>query len=83
VLPPSLAYEVCHAADRELDFRKAVIPDGLEVNYLFPGVSNVPFHAAVFRRQLANSPTRQLANSAIQARAGTVLEEADTALHPR
>lgn len=72
VLPPSLAYEVCHAADGELDFRKAVITDGLQANYLFPEVSNVPFHAAVFRRQLANS--------AIQARASTVLEEADMAL---
>jgi hypothetical protein len=72
VLPPSLAYEVCHAADSELDFRKAVITDGLQANYLFPGVSNVPFHAAVFRRKLANS--------AIQARAGTVLEEADMAV---
>ncbi len=63
VLPPHLVPELCAASDSELDFRRAVIIDGLQADYLFPSTAHNPFHATVIRRQLTHSMVRSQATS--------------------
>ena len=75
VLPPSLVHELCTTPDSELDFRQAVIIQGLQADYLFPSTAHNPFHATAIRRQLTHSMVR--------ARAASVMEEVRRAMEER